>query len=118
MSETIYQVSCDCGIPQVETIEELCEMTSEMYEESEATNTSSLLEMVDRWMKALEASGRRVELMENAMVNLRTSMERLLDEIVSTRLEVDETFPPPETNLADTPPYHPEDLARRNQVHN
>jgi len=111
----VFALSCECGMPQVDTVVEVSEMTSEVYEQSESTTTSALISKVDGWMEALEESERRVDLMGNAVAQARTQLERLLDEIVSTRAELDAQFPPPEISLADMPPSQTEHLGHWNQ---
>jgi len=111
----VFALSCECGMPQVDTVVEVSEMTSEVYEQSESTTTSALISKVDGWMEALEEVERRVDLNGNAVAQLWTQFERLLDEIVSTRAELDEQFPPPENSLADMPPSQTEHLGHWNQ---
>jgi len=115
--QTVFELSsCECSMPQVDTVVEVSEMTSEVHEEPEPVSTFALISSkVNGILEALGESEREVDLMESKVARLTTQLERLLGEIVSTRAELDEEFPPPENSLADMPPTQTEHLEHWNR---
>ena len=97
-SDFLLQVSVLCGPPQIDH----SDMAPEIFEERNIAKRGALFQKVENWETQLQKCEQESTTIGNEMAQLRTRLESLLTQIVSTRVELDSNIRPHQCRGTDS----------------